>query len=95
MERFLVEGWDEEILALKIITIISELNVRKFTEQSTWLKEKSQMLDKMRKFLRSGRRMKLTYAVFSKIERLGMRSKESYSNITEFLAFCAQKFIFL
>ena len=66
MERFLVEGWDEEILALKIITIISELNVHKFTEQSTWLKEKSQMLDKMRKFLRSGRRMKLTYAVFSK-----------------------------
>ena len=41
MEQFLVEGWDEEILALKIITIISELNVRKFTEQSTWLKEKS------------------------------------------------------
>ena len=56
---------------------------------------KSQMLDKMCKFLRSGRRMKLTYAVFSKIERLGMRSKESYSNMIEFLAFCAQKFIFL
>ena len=69
--------------------------MRKFTEQRTWLKEKSQMLDKMRKFLRSGRRMTLTYAVFSKIERLGMRSKESYSNIIEFLAFCAQKFIFL
>lgn len=95
MERFLVEGWDEEILALKIITIISELNVRKFTEQRTWLKEKSQMLDKIRKFLRNGRRMKLTCAVFSKIERLGMRSTESYSNIIEFLAFCAQKFIFL
>ena len=94
MERFLVEGWDEEILALKVIAIVSKLSVRKFTEQRTWLKEKSQMLDKIPKFLRNGRKMKFTCAVFSKIERLGVRSTESYSNIIEFLAFCAQKFIF-
>ena len=94
MERFLVEDWDEEILALKVIAIISKLSVRKFTEQRTWLKEKSQMLDKIPKFLRNGLKMKYTCAVFSKIERLGVRSTESYSNIIEFIAFCAQKFIF-
>ena len=94
MERFSVEDWDEEILALKVIAIISKLSVRKFTEQRTWLKEKSQMLDKIPKFLRNGLKMKYTYAVFSKIERLGVRSTESYSNIIEFIAFCAQKFIF-
>ena len=76
---------------MKVIAIVSKLSVRKFTEQRTWLKEKSQMLDKIPKFLRNGRKMKFTCAVFSKIERLGVRSTESYSNIIEFLAFCAQK----
>ena len=83
-----------KFLALKVIAIISKLSVRKFTEQRTWLKEKSQMLDKIPKFLRNGRKMKFTCAVFSKIERLGVRSTESYSNIIQFLAFCAQKCIF-
>ena len=56
--------------------------------------KKSQMLDKIPKFLRNGRKMKFTCAFFSKIERLGVRSTESYSNMIEFLAFCAQNFFF-